>query len=62
MFISHLYVFFGEMSAQVFCPTFDWVVCFSGTELHELLACFGDKEIEVDAHNGILFSHKKECT
>ena len=25
MFISHLYVFFGEMSVQVFCPLFDWV-------------------------------------
>ena len=37
MFISHIYVFFGEMSVEVFCPLFDWVVCFSGIELHELL-------------------------
>ena len=28
--ISHLYVFFGEMSVEVFCPLFDWVVYFSG--------------------------------
>ena len=26
VFISHLHVFFGEMSVQVFCPTFEWVV------------------------------------
>ena len=25
-FISHLYVFFGEMSVQIFCPHFDWIV------------------------------------
>ena len=33
MFVSHLYVFFGEMSVQVFFPLFDWAVCFSGIEL-----------------------------
>ena len=26
MFISHLYVFFGEMSVLVFCPFFDQIV------------------------------------
>ena len=40
VFISHLYVFFGEMSVQVFCPLFDWVVYFSGIERHELLVYF----------------------
>ena len=24
--VNHLYVFFGEMSIQAFCPFFDWVV------------------------------------
>ena len=24
---GHLYVFFGKMPIQVFCPFFDWVVC-----------------------------------
>ena len=32
-FISHVYVFFGAMSASVFCPLFYCVVCFSGIEL-----------------------------
>ena len=40
VFVSHLYVFFGEISAWVFCPLFDCVVCFSGIELHELLVYF----------------------
>ena len=25
VFISHLYIFFGEMSVSLFCPVFDWV-------------------------------------
>ena len=28
VFVSHLYVFFEEMSVQVFFQLFDWVVCF----------------------------------
>ena len=40
--IDHLYVFFGELADQVFCPFFDWVIYFSGIELHELLVYFGD--------------------
>ena len=36
MFVSHLYVFFGEMSG----PFFDWVIYFSGIELQELLVIF----------------------
>ena len=30
------------MSVEVFCSFFDWVVCFSGIELYELLVHFGD--------------------
>ena len=40
--VSHLYVFFREMSLQVPFPLFDWVVCFSGIELYELLVYFGN--------------------
>ena len=39
-FVSHLYVFFGEMSVWFLGPYFDWVAYFSGIELHELLVCF----------------------
>ena len=40
VFVTHLYVFFGEMSVQVFGPFFYWVVYFSGIELQELLVYF----------------------
>jgi len=39
--VGHLYVFFGEMSVEVFCPFFDWVVCVSDIELQELLKFWG---------------------
>ena len=42
VFVSHLYVFFREMSVYVFSPLFYWIVCFSGIELYELLICFVD--------------------
>ena len=34
------YVFFGELSVQVFCPSFYWVVRFSVIELYELFVYF----------------------
>ena len=42
MFVSHLYVFFGEMSVKGFFLLFDWLVCFSGIELYELIVYFGN--------------------
>ena len=56
MFISHLYVFFEEMSILVFCPLFDWVVHFSGIELHELLCILEIKSLSVVLFT-IIFSH-----
>ena len=32
-----MYVFFGEMSVQVFCPFFDWVFFVVVIELYELI-------------------------
>ena len=37
---SHLYVFFGDMSIEIFCPFFNCVVCFFDIELHELFVYF----------------------
>ena len=42
VFVSHLYVFFGEMSVEVFSLLSDWLVCFSVIELYELLVYFGN--------------------
>ena len=36
---GHLYVFFWEMSVEVFCPFFNWVVSFFVVELYELFVC-----------------------
>ena len=58
MFVSHLYVFFGEMSVEVFFPLFDWVVCFSSTELNELLVYFGNESF-VRCFIAIIFSHSE---
>ena len=32
--VGHLYIFFGEMSIQVFCPFFNWVIGFIAVELY----------------------------
>ena len=40
--VSHLYVFFGEMSLQIPFPHLDLVVCFFGIEFYMLLVYFGN--------------------
>ena len=30
--VSHLDVFFGEVSIPVFCPFLHWIICFLGVE------------------------------
>ena len=35
----YLYIFFGEMSIQVFCPFFHWIVGFLAVELYLYLLC-----------------------
>ena len=41
--IGHVYVLFGEMSIQVLCPFFNWVVCPPSVELCKFFVYFGDK-------------------
>ena len=41
--LGPLYVFLGEVSVQVLCPFFHWVVCFPGVELCEFFIYFGDQ-------------------
>ena len=60
VFIGHLYFFFGEMSILVFCLLFDWVVCFSDIELHELLIYSEINSLSV-ASFAIMFSHSEGC-
>ena len=39
--VGHLNFFFGELSIQIFCPFFNWIVCFLFVEVHELFIYFG---------------------
>ena len=58
--VSHLYVFFGEMSLQVPFPPYDWVVCFSGIELYELLVYFGN-QFFISCFLCYYFLHSEGC-
>ena len=41
MSLGPLYVFLGELSVQVLCPFFNWIVCLPGIELYEFFIYFG---------------------
>ena len=58
MFVNHLCVL-GEMSVWVFCPLFDWAVCFSGIELYELLVYF-ENPLSIVSF-AIIFFHPEGC-
>ena len=53
--VSHLYVFFGKMSLQVFCPFLNQAVCFCDIELYELFTYF----VVISFAN--IFSHSVGC-
>jgi len=40
--VGHLYIFLGEMSIQVFCSFFLWVIGFFAVELYDLFVHFRD--------------------
>ena len=40
-----LYGFLGEVSVQVFCPFFNWIVCLPGVESCEFFIYFGDQTL-----------------
>lgn len=41
MLVCHLYIFFGQVSVQIFSPLFNWVVCFLIVEFLEVFVYFG---------------------
>ena len=45
MSLGPLYVFLGEVSVQVFCPFFNWVVCLPGVETSEFFIYLGDQTL-----------------
>ena len=60
LFFSHLYVFFGEMSVQVFCPFFDWVFFFLTLSCLSCLYILETNPLSV-ASFAIIFSHSEYC-
>ena len=59
MFISHLYVFFGEVSVYVFFPHFDW----AGSLVLSCMSCLYILEINplLVVSFDIIFSHSEDC-
>ena len=45
MSLGPLYVFLGEVSVQVLCPFFNWLVCLPGMQSCEFLIYFGDQAL-----------------
>ena len=43
--VGHLYVLVGEVSVQILCPFFNWIVCLSGVESCEFFIYFGDQTL-----------------
>ena len=60
MLVGHLYIFFGEMSIQVFCPFFNWVVGFLAVELYKFFVYLEIKPLSVASFETI-FSHSVSC-
>ena len=60
VFVVHLYIFFGEMSTQVFCPFFNCVVGFFVILLFKLFCKLEIKPLSVASFETI-FSHSVGC-
>ena len=60
MSLGPLCVLVGEVSVQVLCPFFNWVVCLPGVQSCEFFIYFGDQALsEVSLAN--MFSHTVGC-
>ena len=59
VFISHLHAFFREMSVQVFCPFFDWVI-FLLLTCKSCLCIFEINPLSYVSFD-IIFSHSEDC-
>ena len=55
MSLGPLYVLLGEVSVQVLCPFFNWIVCLLGVEICELFIYFGDQTLVQDIIGKYIF-------
>ena len=59
VFVGHLYIFLGEMSIQVFCPFFNWVIGSFAVELYTL-HILEIKPLSIASFETV-FSHSVSC-
>ena len=52
-----LYVLLGEVSVQVLCPFFKWIVCLPGVESCEFFIYFGDQTLVQDIIGKYIFPY-----
>ena len=52
----YIHALLGEVSVQVLCPFFNWVVCLPGMESCELFIYFGDQTLVQDIIGKHIFS------
>ena len=60
MFVSHPYVFFGDMSIYFFGSFFDWAIYFLELSCRSCLYIFEINSLSV-ASFAIIFSHSEGC-
>ena len=48
MSLGPLYALLGEVSVQVLCPFFNWIVCLPGVESYEFFIYFEDYTLVQD--------------
>ena len=60
MSVGHLNFFFGELSAQLLCPFFNWIICFLFVEVRELFIYLDVKPLS-DLSFTNIFSHTVGC-
>ena len=57
MSLGLLYVLLREVSVQVFCPFFNWVVCLPGVQSCEFFIYFGDQTLVWGIIGKYVFPH-----
>ena len=56
MSLGPLYVFLGEVTVQILCPFFNWVVCLPGVESCVFFIYFGDQTfVQGLTYNGQIY-------
>ena len=58
--VDYLNIFFGEVSVQILCPFFNWIICFLFVEVCELLYILDVSPLS-DMSFMTIFTHAVGC-